>query len=111
MKTPKGFGKKYFTFASILAHCVNSKLQSQVSSLYSFLNEKKDKDQSSQLDENDPPADIFETLLLLNTKPCHCNCFYKLKTKLTILHNSYIPRCVYYTTYFAFRRSGIHPPL
>jgi hypothetical protein len=24
--------------------------------------------------------------------------------------NHYIPRCPYYTTYFAFRRTGVHPP-
>ncbi len=40
-----------------------------------------------------------------------CNCVFKLKTRLMILLHHYIPRCPYYTTYFAYRRTGVHPPL
>ncbi|GIT98966.1 hypothetical protein TSL1_17870 [Sulfurovum sp. TSL1] len=43
-------------------------------------------------------------------KACHCNCFFKLKTRMTLLLNHYIPRCPFYCTYFAFRRTGVHPP-
>jgi len=43
-------------------------------------------------------------------KACHCNCYFKLKTRLTLLLNQYIPRCPYYTTFYAFRRTGVHPP-
>ena len=43
-------------------------------------------------------------------KACHCNCYFKLKTKLALLLNHYIPRCPYYTTFYAFRRTGVHPP-
>jgi len=43
-------------------------------------------------------------------KACHCNCFFKLKTKLALLLHHYIPRCPYYTTFYAFRRTGVHPP-
>ncbi len=110
MKSPNGFGKKYFTFSAILAYTVQNKLQSQVSSIYSLLHNKIAKE-DKELDENDPPCDVLETICILNEKPCYCNGFYKLKTKLILLYNIYIPRCSYYTTYFAFRRTGIHPPI
>ncbi len=44
-------------------------------------------------------------------KACHCNCYFKLKTRLALLLNHYIPRCPFYCTYFAFRRTGVHPPM
>jgi hypothetical protein len=28
-----------------------------------------------------------------------------------LLLNHFIPRCPYYTTFYAFRRTGVHPPL
>ncbi|QFR49432.1 hypothetical protein FJR48_06705 [Sulfurimonas lithotrophica] len=73
MKSPNGFGKNYFTFASFLTFSIQT--------------------------------------ALVNSKPCHCDCFFKLKTKIALLINIFIPRCPYYTTYFAFRRTGVHPPL
>lgn len=39
-----------------------------------------------------------------------CNCFYGHIARLTLLYHHYIPRCPYYNTYFAFRRTGVHPP-
>jgi hypothetical protein len=61
---------------------------------------------------------IFSLLLaaavrspLVSMNACHCNCFFKLKTRMTLLLNHYIPRCPFYCTYFAFRRTGVHPPL
>ena len=47
---------------------------------------------------------------LVTTKACHCNCYFKLKTRLALLLHHYIPRCPYYTTFYAFRRTGVHPP-
>jgi len=110
MKSPRGFGKKYFTFASMLAHSVSATLQSRETSSTLYLNNKISKDNDDENDES-PPEEIFEALLELNSKPCCCNCFFKLKTKIALLINHYIPRCPYYTTYFAFRRTGVHPPL
>ena len=43
-------------------------------------------------------------------KACHCNKIFLRKTKLILSLNHFIPRCPYYCTYFAFRRTGIHPP-
>ncbi|PHS57960.1 MAG: hypothetical protein COB17_04480 [Sulfurimonas sp.] len=107
---PKGFGKNYFTFGAVLAYSVQNKLQSQISSVSSLFSSSTSFE-DEELDENDPPIDILESLTTINSKPCYCNCFFKLKTKITLLINHYIPRCPYYTTYFAFRRTGVHPPI
>jgi len=48
---------------------------------------------------------------LVTIKASHCNCYFKLKTRLALLLHHYIPRCSYYTTFYAFRRTGVHPPL
>ena len=105
MKSPKGFGKKYFTFGSVLAHSVEHKILSlivKIDYLLTYISSKEEE----ELDENDPPLDIYS----INLKPYHCNCYFKVRTRLILLLNHYIPRCPYYTTYFAFRRSGVHPP-
>jgi len=110
MRSPKGFGKNYFTLSAIVAYSVENKLQSQVSSIHSLLYNKttsEDKD----LDEDDPSSEILESISISNSRPCHCNCFYRLKAKIALLINIFVARCPYYTTYFAFRRTGVHPPL
>lgn len=111
MKTPRGFGKAYFTFASILAHSVQNKLQAQVSSIHSLF--KKETQKELEKEEESPPDELLDLLcptLVTATKPCHCDCFFRHKTQLAIHLFHYIPRCPFYTTYFAFRRSGVHPP-
>lgn len=110
MQSPLGFGKKYFTFSSILAHTTHVKLQSQTTSTSTLLY-KNSSIEHDEIEEEDPPIEIDEILLSNKTKPCHCNAIYNLKTRLSLLLNQFIPRCPYYTTYFAFRRSGVHPPL
>ncbi|SFV89991.1 hypothetical protein MNB_SV-4-1171 [hydrothermal vent metagenome] len=47
---------------------------------------------------------------ILQQRVCLCNSFYKRKARLVLLLNHFIPRCPYYNTYFAFRRTGVHPP-
>ena len=71
--------------------------------------------QNSSEDCEDLPPDE-ELLLELSSnvnilKPCHCDCVFRLKTQLATNIFKYIPRCPYYSTYFAFRRTGVHPPL
>lgn len=44
-------------------------------------------------------------------KACHCNRFFQKKTLLALSLFHFIPRCSYYTVCFAFRRTGVHPPL
>jgi len=110
VRTPKGFGKNYFTFSSVLAHSVQNDLQSQISRA-STLTSKKYADEEDALQEEEPSCELLEALSLQSQKPCHCNCFYNLKTRLALLINHFIPRCPYYTVCFAFRRTGVHPPL
>jgi len=107
---PKGFGKNYFTFGAVLAYSVQNKLQSQISSISSYYSTCS-VSEDEEIDENDPPIDILVAVEATNTKPCHCNFLFNLKTKIALLINHYIPRCPYYTTYFAFRRTGVHPPI
>lgn len=110
MKSPNGFGKNYFTFASVLAYSTQTKLDAQISrttSYFSKLDTSLDEDEEI---EESPPELILQASLV-NSKPCHCDCFFRLKTKIALLINIFIPRCPYYTTYFAFRRTGVHPPL
>jgi len=109
MKSPHGFGKKYFTFSSMLAHSVEITLQSHANSSKTYL-QSKISSEDDELDES-PPDEILDTLCELNAKPCNCNCYYKLKTQITLLLNHFIPRCPFYTVCFAFRRTGVHPPL
>ena len=108
MKSPRGFGKKYFTFSSMLAHSVEITLQSRASSSQVYIKH------SSSLDEDEledsPPDEITEIICELKSTPCHCNKFYKIKTQIILLLNHYIPRCPFYTVCFAFRRTGVHPP-
>lgn len=111
MKSPKGFGKSYFTFSSILAHNVQSIIESQTTIAKKTLRYSSSKDVDS-LEDEDPPELLISTVeITTNSKPCHCDCHYKKLTKLAIYLFKFIPRCPYYTTYFAFRRSGVHPPL
>ncbi|MDF1877094.1 hypothetical protein JHD47_04630 [Sulfurimonas sp. SAG-AH-194-L11] len=56
--------------------------------------------------------DLLQFKQIMNSsKPCLCHAFLTIKSKLSVLLNTFIPRCSYYTVCFAFRRSGIHPPL
>lgn len=109
MKSPRGFGKNYFTFSAVLAYSVAQELQSQVSHAYSRLHKSIFEDEEL-LDECESPPDLVELPLIITTKACHCSCLCSNITRLKLLLNHYIPRCPYYTTYFAFRRSGVHPP-
>jgi hypothetical protein len=111
VRTPKGFGKKYFTLSAILACSIQNKLQAAVSSIHSLF--YKDHKKEFKDEEESPPEELLELLaptLLSNNKPCHCDCFFRHKTQLAIHLFHFIPRCPFYTTYFAFRRSGVHPP-
>ena len=103
----RGFGKNYFSLSAILAYSVAPKLQSQTASAQSLFRLSNDKE---DLEEAEPPDELLEESLLQNSKPCHCNGYYKRKTRLALLLNHYIPRCPFYCTYFAFRRTGVHPP-
>ncbi len=109
MRKPFGFGKNYFTLSAILAYSVAPRLHSQVTSAYSLINSNISFEDDEQNDVDDPP-NLLELPLVLNTKPCYCSLLFSLRTRLSLLINIFIPRCPYYCKYFAFRRSGVHPP-
>ena len=109
MKTPKGFGKTYFSLSSILAHSVQSTMHSQISAFTSLVNCRFSHEEES--DEDDPPCELLELHPFHNDfKPCLCSCFFNHLAHIMLHIHHYIPRCPYYTTYFAFRRTGVHPP-
>ncbi|MBS4068618.1 MAG: hypothetical protein KGZ62_08460 [Sulfurimonas sp.] len=109
MKNPKGFGKNYFSLMTIQAYSQEVTLLSISNTFSSFL--KNILIYKSDKEENNPPINFLFATLSQTDKPCHCNKIFKIKTRLIILLNHFIPRCPYYTTYFAFRRTGVHPPL
>ncbi len=111
MKRPKGFGKTYFSLSSILAYSVASTMHSQISAFTSFLNSRFSHEEES--DDDDPPLckELLELHHFQNDfKPCLCSCFFNHLAHIMLHIHHYIPRCPYYTTYFAFRRTGVHPP-
>ena len=113
MKLLNGFGKKYFTFSSIQAYSAATKLHAVVTSCKNHLNKKLLISNESDEQEESPPnlVELISFSLLVNNKPCHCDCFFKRRTALAVRLFRYIPRCPFYCTFFAFRRTGVHPPL
>ena len=112
MKLLNGFGKKYFTLCSIQAYAVAPKLHSVITSSKNHLTTKL-KISSNEEEEESPPL-LQENLLscfIQNKKPCHCDCVFKRRTALAVALFKFIPRCPYYDTFFAFRRTGVHPPI
>lgn len=108
MKAPRGFAKNYFTFSAIQAYSVHVSLHSQISRVAHYL-ETTCMSEPDNIEKDEPPMELLTPTLVVK-KPCHCNCFFNLKTRLALLINLFIPRCPYYTVCFAFRRSGVHPP-
>jgi hypothetical protein len=106
----KGFGKNYFSLAAIQAYSCASTLHSTFTACKTLLisNLKL----SSETSEDEPPSDelLLNTCSLQQNKPCHCDCFFRRKTALAVKLFKYIPRCPFYCTFFAFRRTGVHPP-
>jgi len=110
MKRPRSFGKNYFRLSAILAYSVTNKLESQFSSAQEY-NFSKLSFNEKDIEEESPPDELLGITSLQNSKPCHCNFVFKIHTRLILLINHFIPRCPYYTVCFAFRRTGVHPPL
>lgn len=114
MKLLNGFGKKYFTLSSIQAHSVAINLHSVITSAKNHLSTKLLLSSENDDEEEESPPNLQESLLscfLQNKKPCHCDCVFKRKTALAVALFKFIPRCPYYNTFFAFRRTGVHPPI
>ncbi len=105
----RGFGKNYFNLNAIAVYSnaiyMHSKTTSYIyKSVFKYLFEEN---------EDSPPDDLLKEpipFLEQNKKPCFCHKYLTLLTKIIVSINIFIPRCPYYTTYFAFRRTGVHPP-
>ncbi|MDD2886551.1 MAG: hypothetical protein PHY66_02025 [Aliarcobacter sp.] len=113
MKLLNGFGKKYFTLCSIQAYAVAPKLHSVITSYKNHLSTKLSLSSEDEKEEDESPPNLQENLVsvfLLNKKPCHCDCVFKRRTAIAVALFKFIPRCPYYDTFFAFRRTGVHPP-
>jgi hypothetical protein len=109
VKRPKGFGKTYFSLSSILAYSIARTQQSQISALTAFVNCLFSHEK--ELEEDEPPPKILELHTFNNDfKPCLCSSYFNHLAHIMLHIHHYIPRCPYYTTYFAFRRTGVHPP-
>lgn len=106
MRYLRGFGKNYFRFASITAYNTASKLHANEIISKRIFNKYIIGSKDDQTD--DPPQDI--DIFLENAKVCRCAKLYKQSVRLTLLLNHFIPRSPYYTTWYAFRRTGVHPP-
>lgn len=114
MKLLNGFGKKYFTLCSIQAFSVAPKLHSVITSYKNHLNTKLSLSSEDEKEEEESTLNLAENLISCfsqNKKPCHCDCLFKRKTALVVALFKFIPRCPYYDTFFAFRRTGVHPPI
>ncbi len=110
MKYLKGFGKNYFTFCSMTMHSTAKKLHDIEIAHKNFIHKIFTTDKE---EEESPPDEEILALVKncrVNFKPCHCDCIFRIKAKLAIFIFKFIPRCPYYTTYFAYRRTGVHPP-
>ncbi len=107
MKSPKGFGKKYFSLASIQAHTTQIVIDktATINENHIFIKPKS----NFKIEDNDPPCDL-EQLLIQPIKPSHCNCYFNKKTKLALLQSKTLKKCNCHNRYFSFRRTGTHPP-
>jgi hypothetical protein len=107
LKTPKGFGKRYFTLASIQAHSVAHSLCSRsarVDALECRLQKERESDEQ-------PPDDPESVLACLaDAKPCHCNCYYNRRTRRTLLRSKHLCYSQCNCRFYSFRRTGVHPP-
>ncbi len=105
---PKGFGKRYFTLTSILAHAVAPKLHSQITR--ESAHQSMIFDESASFEDDPPDEELTQLPCLLNNKPCHCNCHFKQLTRLVFLFVKYLCTKNCNCRFYSFRRSGTHPP-
>ena len=109
MRSPKGFGKNYFSLSAICAYANSIVLHAQCSSLthtstnLSFETHEEDDDPLAELD-----ILVLESSKLVKSSSCHCNCFFK---NLLYTLNQFFK--FHPQTFFIFSKThtGISPPL
>ena len=110
MRSPKGFGKQYFTLTAILAYAVAPKLHT-LQIRYTFVHKQyflhhEDGEEEEPLEAVVPTA----TSCLQSTCPCHCNCYFRARALLLLKLVRQLPKCNCKCRFFSFRRTGTHPP-
>jgi len=108
MRTPKGFGKNYFSLSAICAHSTGAKLHAQCSA---FTQTSRNLSFET-LEEEDDPLEELELLassssITQKSSSCHCNCIFKNRLYTLLQYFKFIQQ-----TFFIFNknRSGISPP-
>ncbi|MEA1918174.1 MAG: hypothetical protein U9N42_11690 [Campylobacterota bacterium] len=101
MYKPKGFGKNYFSLASIQAYSSLSTLRKIEVKTKSHLTQNIFEEESSL--EEDPPDELLDILQpALKQKPCSCNYYYKTRCTLHIKNHpialNFIPIFQLYNT-------------
>ncbi len=108
MRSPRGFGRRYFSLSAILAYAIAPKILAQMSAFKCELAIKN----LFEEEEEDPPPDLLLTpICTISQKPCHCNCYFRTRALLLLKIVRYISKCNCKCRFFSFRRSGTHPPI
>lgn len=108
---PKGFKGNYFNLAAIQASTTALKTGAERTRIqHHFLVETYHVKEAEEISD-DTLLEAASQSARISAKPLRCNCFFDHLTKLKLHFFIFIPRCPFYNTYFAFRRSGVHPPL
>ncbi len=105
---PKGFGKRYFTLTSILAHAVTPTLHSQITR--ESAHQAMLFDESASAEDDPPDEEITALSCLLNDKPCHCNCYFNHLTRLIFIFLKQLCTHSCNCRFYSYRRTGTHPP-
>jgi len=107
LRAPRGFGKRYFTLASIQAHSVAPAQNALLVCLDTYacaLHRDRESDE-------DPPEEPLSALACLtNDRPCHCDCYFRRRTTLTLRACRKKSPCNCNCRFYSFRRTGVHPP-
>ena len=71
MRTPKGFGKNYFTLAAIQATVSQVTMHSQIVTMQKTLHVSFNDEDSL---EEEPPEELLFSPIVINSKATHCSC-------------------------------------
>ena len=107
MRTPKGFGKNYFTLAAIQATVVQHHLSATSVRIQASHLIHADWEQEESEDEELEEL-LCSSSFLLPTHAGHCNCFYKRITRNRIRHND---RPKQHIQPYLYANSVTSPPL
>ncbi len=105
MRTPKGFGKNYFTLAAIQATVSQVTMHSQTVIMQNALHVSFDEEDSL---EEEPPEELLLSPIVINSKAVHCSCYCSRYSRL-IIKNQAIAN--YHVAQFLRTDSVSSPPL